>query len=156
MADTTSDGAYEIFTNERTKGRPFVPAIRVHAGTDLIFISGVLGGGDEMMPNGEPAPPGDIRIEAERVFTRIKDTLALAGGTLGDVVRISKYMTDLDQHGAVVEVMRKHFGAHLPTSTTVEVRRLVPKGLGLEVDAIAAVPARPLDPDRLRPSRSQT
>jgi 2-iminobutanoate/2-iminopropanoate deaminase len=143
MTNTKRDAPFEIFTNERTRNRPFVPAIRVRAGTDLIFISGVLGGGDEMLPNGEPIPPGDIRIEAERVFTRIKDTLALAGGSLGDVVRITKYMTDLDQHPAVVEVMRKHFGPHLPTSTTIEVRRLVPKGLGLEVDAIAAVPASP-------------
>jgi enamine deaminase RidA (YjgF/YER057c/UK114 family) len=37
--------------------------------------------------------------------------------------------------------MRKHFGDHLPTSTTVEVRRLVPRGFGLEVDAIAAIRA---------------
>jgi 2-aminomuconate deaminase len=145
MTDETHEGIFETFTTERTKGRPFVPAIRVRAGADLIFVSGVLGGGDQMLPNGEPVPPGDIRIEAERVFTRIKDTLALAGASLSDVVRITKYMTDLDQHGAVVEVMRKHFGPHLPTSTTIEVRRLVPKGLGLEVDAIAAVPARTSD-----------
>jgi 2-aminomuconate deaminase len=142
MTDQNDEAVFETFTTERTKGRPFVPAIRVRAGTDLIFVSGVLGGGDQMLPNGEPAPVGDIRLEAERVFTRIKDTLALAGASLSDIVRITKYMTDLDQHNAVVEVMRKHFGPHLPTSTTIEVRRLVPKGLNLEVDAIAAVPAR--------------
>jgi 2-iminobutanoate/2-iminopropanoate deaminase len=145
MANEKSAAAFKTFTtprHERIGTLPFVPAIRVRAGTDLVFVSGVLGSGEEMLPSGEPKPPGDIRIEAERVFTRIRDTLALAGADLSDVVRITKYMTDLDQHGAVVEVMRKHFGKHLPTSTTIEVRRLVPKGFGLEVDAIAAIPER--------------
>jgi 2-iminobutanoate/2-iminopropanoate deaminase len=139
--------AFETFTTERHERarRPFVPAIKVRAGTDLVFVSGVLGAGEEMRPDGEPVPPGDIRIEAERVFSRIKATLALAGADMRDVVRITKYMTDLEQHGAVVEVMRKHFGDHLPTSTTIEVRRLVPRGFGLEVDAIAAIRARSAD-----------
>jgi 2-iminobutanoate/2-iminopropanoate deaminase len=141
---TTPEKVFETFTTPRHEaaGRPFIPAIKVQAGADLVFVSGVLGAGEEMLPNGEPVPPGDIRIEAERVFTRIKATLAMAGADLSDVVRITKYMTDLEQHGAVVEVMRKHFGKHLPTSTTIEVRRLVPKGFGLEVDAIAAIPSK--------------
>jgi enamine deaminase RidA (YjgF/YER057c/UK114 family) len=121
---------------------PFVPAIRVRAGADLIFVSGVLGTPEEMAPGQEPSPPTDIAVEAERIFTRMANVLALSGASLRDIVRVTKYMTDLDLHPAVVSVMRKHFGDHLPTSTTVEVRRLVPRGFRLEVDAIAAIPAR--------------
>jgi 2-iminobutanoate/2-iminopropanoate deaminase len=126
--------------HEKLPHLPFVPAIRVSAGADLIFVSGVLGTPDRLPGSDDPSPPGDISVEAERVFTRIADVLARSGATLADVVKVTKYMLDLEQHPAVVAVMRKHFGNHLPASTTVEVSRLVPKGFGLEVEAIAAVP----------------
>src|SRR5690242_3323260 len=90
MAAESRTKVFETFTNDRHQrmGLPFVPAIKVRAGTELVFVSGVLGTSAEMLPNGEPKPPGDIRIEAERVFTRIRDTLALTGADLGDVVKI--------------------------------------------------------------------
>ncbi len=138
----SSEKPFSIITTERhqrLKHLPFVPSIRVRAASDLIFVSGILGTSEDMQSPTGPIPPGDIAIEAERVFTRMAALLALSGATLGDVVRITKYMTDLNQHDAVVAVMRRHFGDHLPTSTTIEVRRLVPVGFGLEVDAIAAV-----------------
>ncbi len=59
---------------------------------------------------------------------------------MGGIVRITKYMTDLDEHVEVVSVMWKHFGNHLATSTTVEVNRLVPRGFCLDIDVIATVP----------------
>jgi len=125
--------------HEKLKHLPFVPAIEVRASSTLIFVSGIVGTPDEM-PAGQPfTPPGDIRIEAQRIFVRLQSTLALAGARLHDVVKVTKYMTDLDQHDAVVAVMREHFGNHLPTSTTIEVRRLVPRGFGLEIEAVAAI-----------------
>lgn len=123
--------------HERMPFLPFVPAIRTRS-SDLIFVSGMIGTPDDVAKDGL-TPPGDIRIEAERILSRLSATLTLAGSSLADVVRITKYMTDLEQHDAVVEVMRRFFVRGLPTSTTVEVRRLVPKGFGLEIDAVAAV-----------------
>ena len=129
---------YTTELHERLKVLPFVPAIRTRS-SDLVFVSGVIGVPDDYDP-AAPVEAVPIEVEAERVFARIRDTLALAGADLGDVVRITKYMTDLDEHAGVVAVMRRYFGEHLPTSTTVEVRRLVPRGFRLEVDAIAAIP----------------
>lgn len=142
MTDDKPFTAASTARYDKMRHLPFVPAIRVRAGTDLIFVSGVLGTPDEIEAAAS-APVADMTTQAERVFTRIAQVLAAAGGSLGDVVRITKYMTDLDRHDEVVAVMRRHFDGHLPTSTTIEVRRLVPVGYGLEVDVIAAV--RPQD-----------
>lgn len=142
-------GQLEAITTERhqriAKAQPhfrFVPAMRVRASSDLIFLSGIIGTPDVMPKGLDEEAIGDIRTQATRLFERMKSLLAVAGADFCDVVRITKYMTDLEQHGPVVEVMCEYFGDHLPASTTIEVRRLVPPGFGLEIDAIAAVPAR--------------
>lgn len=144
MSNKTAGSAhhFEKYTteqHEKLKFLPFVPAIRTRS-SDLIFVSGVIGVPADYNPQ-EPVASVPIEVEAERVFIQIRDTLALAGAGFGDVVRITKYMTDLNEHNGVVAVMRKYFGEHLPTSTTIEVKRLVPLGFRLEIDVIAAVPA---------------
>ncbi|WP_326836956.1 Rid family hydrolase [Amycolatopsis rhabdoformis] len=114
-------------------GLPFVPAIRIPAGADLIFVSGVLGGPKN------PGDPTDLRAELHRLFRNLEQVLNLSGATIADVVNVNKFLVDIDRDNAVVvEVMREYF-ERMPTSTTVEVTRLVPGDLRVEVSAIAAV-----------------
>lgn len=114
-------------------GLPFVPAIRVPAGCDLIFVSGALG-----TPRDDDQDT-DLRAETRRCFERLAEVLALSGATLDDVVSVTKLLVDIDRDNAtVVEVMNEFF-PRLPTSTTFEVSRLVPPDYRLEVNAIAAV-----------------
>ena len=55
---------------------------------------------------------------------------------------MTKYFTDIDGQDVVNAILKEpqYFGDHLPTSTTVEVKRLVVPGLKLEIEAIAIVP----------------
>lgn len=123
---------------------PFVPGIKTPPGVQLVFASGTTAfPWDHSHPHvaEEFVAPEDIREQARRVFEKLRSVLEAAGATFRDVVRITKYLTNLDEHDAVIEVMREYFGDHLPTSTTVEVRRLVLPGYRLEIDLIAAVRA---------------
>lgn len=114
-------------------GMPFVPAIRVPAGCDLIFISGVMG-----MPVPYDQGPTDIRSESHRAFRRMKEILAKSGATFDDVVLVTKFVADVEKNNATVaEVMAEYF-EQMPTSTTVEVTRLIPP-INMEINAIAAV-----------------
>jgi len=123
--------------NERLGGKlPFVPVIKVQAG-QLVFISGVVGVPEDYDPKLRYSDT--IEVQAERVFSRLEDRVRAAGGSLQDIVQVTKFMTNLDDHPAVTAVMLRHFGDHLPTSTTVEVQRLIPVGFGLEVNAIAVI-----------------
>lgn len=114
-------------------GLPYVPAIRIPAGADLIFVSGILGGPKS------PDDPTDLRSEMHRLFGNLEQVLAMSGASISDVVNVNKFLVDIDRDNEiVVEVMHEYF-KRMPTSTTVEVPRLVPPNLRVEVSAIAAV-----------------
>jgi enamine deaminase RidA (YjgF/YER057c/UK114 family) len=72
------------------------------------------------------------------VGENIKAALAAAGATLNDIVKTTTYVTDIDEFFKHVEVRMAYFGA-LPTSTTVEVRRLAHPDFLVEVEAMAVV-----------------
>ncbi len=119
---------------------PLVPAVRIESGATLLYISGVLAAPDGFDDDGAPLPPPDIVEETHRVLSDIGRQLEEAGATFEDVVRVQKFLTDLDEHPQVVQVMREYFGTVWPTSTTIEVPRLVYRGFRLEIDAVAVIP----------------
>ncbi|MCE7002259.1 RidA family protein [Kibdelosporangium philippinense] len=85
-------------------GLPFVPAVRVPAGRDLVFLSGVLGGAT---PDDDAS---DIRSETHRLFRNMARVLAEAGAEFTDIVSVTKFLVDIERdNSAVVEVMRQYF-----------------------------------------------
>lgn len=114
-------------------GLPYVPAIRVPAGADLIFVSGVLGG-RTAEDTGE-----DLASEVHRMFRNLQKILGMSGASIADVISVTKVLVDIDRdNDTVVEIMHEYFD-RMPTSTTFEAPRLVPRDLRVEVNAIAAV-----------------
>jgi reactive intermediate/imine deaminase len=78
---------------------------------------------------------GDITAQARRSFDNLKAVAAAAGGSLGDIVRLGLYLTDLGQFASVNAVMQEYFVAPFPARSTIEVSGL-PKGALFEVDAV--------------------
>jgi len=78
---------------------------------------------------------GDISAQARRSFDNLKAVAEAAGGSLGDIVRLGLYLTDLGQFAAVNAVMQEYFVAPFPARSTIEVSGL-PKGALFEVDAV--------------------
>jgi enamine deaminase RidA (YjgF/YER057c/UK114 family) len=103
-------------------------------GKRMIFIAGQLARDQ----HGNLVGKGDMRAQLRQVGENIKAALAAAGATLNDVVKTTTYVTDIDEFFKYVEVRMEYFGA-LPTSTTVEVRRLAHPDFLVEVEAIAVV-----------------
>jgi 2-iminobutanoate/2-iminopropanoate deaminase len=110
----------------------YAPVVTVVPGK-LIFVSGLLARNQ----NGEIVGKGDMAAQISQVGTNLKSALAAAGATLGDLVRTQTFTTDIDEFFKHVDVRMKYFGAALPTSTTVEVRRLSHPDFLVEVEAIA-------------------
>jgi enamine deaminase RidA (YjgF/YER057c/UK114 family) len=65
--------------------------------------------------------------------------LEAAGAGLGDLVKTTTYVTDIDEFFRHADVRMRYFGSAMPTSTTVEVRRLSDPDFMIEVDAVAVV-----------------
>ena len=63
---------------------------------------------------------------------------AAAGGSLDDVVKVTVFLTDLDNFATVNNVMENYFQQPFPARAAVGVASL-PKGVDVEADAILAL-----------------
>jgi 2-iminobutanoate/2-iminopropanoate deaminase len=102
-------------------------------GRRLVFVSGQLARDRD----GNVVGKGDMRAQLRQVGENLKAALAAAGATLADLVKTTTFVTDIDEFFRHVDVRMEYFGAALPTSTTVEVRRLAHPDFLVEVEAIA-------------------
>ena len=81
----------------------------------------------------------DMAAQIERVGQNLELCLAAAGATLADLVKTTTYVTDIDEFFRHTEIRMRYFGPGMPTSTTVEVRRLSHPDFLVEVEALAIV-----------------
>jgi 2-iminobutanoate/2-iminopropanoate deaminase len=103
-------------------------------GRKTIFVSGQLARDTA----GNVVGAHDMRAQLRQVGENIKAALGAAGATLADVVKTNTYVTDIEEFFKHVDIRMEYFGA-LPTSTTVEVRRLAHPDLMVEIEVIAVV-----------------
>ena len=106
----------------------------VRAG-ELLFVSGIVAV-DEA---GRLVGRDDVVAQARQVFANIGQILDAAGCGFGDVVKVTVYLTDVDDRPLVNPVRQEAFGSTRPASTLVEVSRLAVPGARIEVDAVAVV-----------------
>ena len=106
----------------------------VAEGRKTIFVAGQLA----RDASGNAVGKGDMRAQIRQVGENIKAALEAAGATLADIVKTNTYVTDIEEFFKHVDIRMEYFGA-LPTSTTVEVRRLAHPDLLVEIEAIAVV-----------------
>ena len=100
---------------------------------NTIYLAG-MGGFDEQQKLVE----GGFEAQAVQAFENIKLTLEAAGASFQDVVKITSYLTNMNDLIKFREIRTRYFSPPLPTSTTVEVSRLLP-GMLIEIEAIAVV-----------------
>lgn len=103
----------------------------------LLFVSGRIG-----IDPGSQAVPDDVVDQARLVFADIGRVLDAAGASFADVVKVTVFLTDIDDRPKINPVRREFFGEHRPASTLVEVSRLVMPEAKVEIEAIAALPAQ--------------
>jgi enamine deaminase RidA (YjgF/YER057c/UK114 family) len=112
----------------------YAPVVTVVPGK-LVFVSGLLARNQ----NGELVGKGDMAAQIGQVGANLEAALEAAGATLANLVRTQTFTTNIDEFFKHVDVRMKYFGAALPTSTTVEVRRLSHPDFLVEVEAIAVI-----------------
>ncbi|HSK23044.1 MAG TPA: RidA family protein [Egicoccus sp.] len=123
----------------------FVPAIKVHGGKP-VYISGVTAApvyhDHPHIPADFDAIPLDAASQVKLVFDHLDLALAAAGCRRQDVVMLTRFLVDVAGDQDVINrTQSEYFGAHLPTSTTVQIVRLAtdPR-LRLEIQAVAIAP----------------
>jgi 2-iminobutanoate/2-iminopropanoate deaminase len=81
---------------------------------------------------------GGIAEQTDRVIRNLGAVLNEAGVSLNRVVKTTVYLADMGTFGEMNEVYAKLFRDHRPARATVQAGAL-PKGVGVEIDAIARV-----------------
>ena len=76
-----------------------------------------------------------VEAQARQVFANLKAVCKAAGGSLGDAVKLTIYLTDLANFGVVNEIMKSCFVEPFPARATVGVREL-PRGALVEADLV--------------------
>jgi enamine deaminase RidA (YjgF/YER057c/UK114 family) len=107
----------------------------VRAG-DWIAVSGTTSFDHE----GKIVGYGQMYVQARQAIANIASALERAEATLADVVRTRMFTTDMRRFEEIARAHRESFGATLPATTLVEVRRLVHPDLLFEIEADAYAP----------------
>ena len=127
-------------TNPPTLSKPtgYVHVVEVTGPGKTIYIAGQIA----LDKDGNVVGAGNMKAQAEQVFKNLQAALESAGAKFYDVVKMNTYVTDMEQAPAVREVRARYFGDTVPASTLVQVVRLARPEFLLEIEVIAAVPAR--------------
>lgn len=104
------------------------------AAGSLVFLSGQI----PLDPADMTLVGGDFEARARRVFDNLSAVAAAAGGTLDDVVKLTVYLTDLDNFATVNAVMESYFDEPYPARAAVGVASL-PKGADVEAEAVMSL-----------------
>lgn len=107
---------------------PYSQAV-VHDG--MVYVSGQI----PIDPSTGTVVEG-IRDQASQVFTNLRNILEASGSSMDRVLKVTVFLSDISTFATVNEVYAEFFQEPYPSRSCVEVSAL-PKGVGIEVDAIA-------------------
>ncbi len=110
---------------------PYSQAIK--AG-NTVYLSGQI----PLDPQTMEVVEGGIEAQARQVFTNLNAVCEEAAGSLGDIVKLNLYLTDLDDFARVNAVMEEFFTAPFPARAAVGVKAL-PKGVAFEAEGVMVI-----------------
>lgn len=130
---------------ERAAEMPYAPAIEVNEPSQILFLSGATASPlyhQHPHVTEEHVLPDDIAEQTHRCMASILSILDAKGLAWGNVVKVTKYLTDMREADGMHAVMNGYFGDHRPASTMICVNNLSSPGARVELDMIAVGPRR--------------
>lgn len=110
---------------------PYSQAIRVGS---FVFTAGQIA----INPVTNTFMDGDIRQQAHQVLNNLSAVLNEAGSSIGQVVKTTVFLSDMNNYAALNEVYSQFFSAAKPARSTVAVAKL-PLGALVEIECVALV-----------------
>lgn len=110
---------------------PYSQAMRVG---NTLYLSGQI----PLDPKTQEMVEGDVETQVRRVFDNLSAVAEAGGVRLMDAVKLTIYLTDLEDFAVVNEIMKEYFREPYPARAVVGVASL-PKGARVEADAIVVL-----------------
>jgi enamine deaminase RidA (YjgF/YER057c/UK114 family) len=118
-----------------SKWEPIIGYSRAVVAGDMVFVSGTTATGEGGAIVGE----GDPYAQAVQALKNIEAALMQAGASLANVASTRIYMTDISKWEEVGRAHGEVFGQIRPTTTMVEVSRLIAPEILVEIEAVAVL-----------------
>ena len=113
----------------------FTDAVR---GGGFLYVSGIVPvDGEGRLVGGD-----DVVAQTRQVFENMGAILEAGGCGFEDVVKVTVFLTEVDDRPLINPVRQEVFGDTRPASTLVEVSALVVPGARVEIECVALVPER--------------
>jgi 2-iminobutanoate/2-iminopropanoate deaminase len=103
---------------------------------DLLFVSGLTAHAQ----NGTLIGEGDAAEQTRQILENLGKVLEAAGATFADILKVTVFLTDIEDRARINPIRQRFFGAAKPASTLIEVSRLALPGMKVEIEAIVGLP----------------
>lgn len=102
---------------------------------DTVYLSGTVA----FDSDGNVVGEGSVYAQAKQIFKNIEQALACAGASMGDVVKITTFLTDISGYGDFGRARTEAFPGGVPASAAYATPALIKPELLVEVETIAAI-----------------
>ena len=110
-------------------------AVKVTGGETILYIAGQVSYDD----NGNVAHPGDFKAQARAALQAVKAQVEAGGGTMGNIVKVNTYLTDIRHRADYGPIREEFFGRKMPAHTLVAVAALAAPEFLIEIEAVAVL-----------------
>jgi reactive intermediate/imine deaminase len=101
---------------------------------DLLFVSGVA-----PLDDAGRVTSDDVVEQAKKVFENMNSILKASNACFGDVLKVTVFLTDVNDRTKVNPVRQRYFGSARPASTLVGVKQLALPEMKIEIEAVVGV-----------------
>lgn len=102
---------------------------------NMLYVSGQI----PLEPSGMEIIDQSFDAAADQVLNNLEAICKAANCSLDNIVKLTIYLTDLNNFNTLNAIMEKRFTKPFPARATIEVSAL-PKGVTVEMDAIVEIP----------------
>ena len=119
---------------ETAQARAYSQAVITEGGR-IVWLAGQVGPADAS----SRSLGGDFDGQVREVFSRLRQTLEEAGGTLADKVTMTVFITDARLGDRFTQLRKEIFGDNFPASALITVAGLARPELLVEVQGVAVI-----------------
>ena len=103
---------------------------------NILFVSGLTAHDAE----GKLVGGTDAAAQTRQILVNLNRVLDAAGATMADVLKVTVFLTNIDDRAAINPVRQEFFGSARPASTLIEVSRLALPDMKVEIEAVVGLP----------------
>lgn len=104
---------------------------------DVLYVSGCGPlDGDMNLIGGD-----DVAAQTRQVLVNLQRVLEAAGASFADILKVTVYLTDVNDREKINPVRQEFFGDARPASTLIGVAALAIPGMKVEIEAVVGMPS---------------